>query len=161
MLKIRAGTGYDIHRLETGEGLFIGGIKVSDELRSVAHSDGDVLIHALVDSLLGASGQPDIGDIYPDTETGFKGIPSSRLLEDTMNRLDTLGFRVVNMDCTIVAQRPSLKNYKPLIRANLSRLLSIPEDSVGVKAKTREGLDSVGRGEAIECFCICMIRSKD
>lgn len=161
MLKIRAGTGYDIHRLETGEGLFIGGIKVSDDLRFVAHSDGDVLLHALIDSLLGASGQPDIGDIYPDTDTRYQDIPSSRLLEDTINRLDTLGFRVVNIDCTIVAQRPSLKSHKSLIRANLSGLLHIPEDSIGVKAKTREGLDSVGRGEAIECYCICMIRAKD
>ena len=161
MLKIRAGTGYDIHRLETGEGLFIGGIKVNDHLRFVAHSDGDVLLHALIDSLLGASGQPDIGELYPDTDSRYQGIPSSRLLKDTLQRLDSQGFRLVNMDCTIVAQRPSLKSHKDLIRTNLSSLLGISVDAIGVKAKTREGLDAVGRGEAIECYCICMIRAKN
>jgi len=161
MMKIRAGTGYDIHRLEKGSGLFIGGIKISEDLRFVAHSDGDVLLHALIDALLGASGQPDIGELFPDTDPKYRDVASSKLLLKTLNRLNDSGFEVVNIDCTIVAQRPSLQPHKPAIRANLAKLLGIPADAVGVKAKTREGLGAVGNGEAIECYCICMIRAGD
>lgn len=160
MLKIRAGTGYDIHRLERGGALYIGGIQVSHELHFVAHSDGDVLLHALIDSLLGASGQPDIGDLYPDSDPAYKGMASSVLLKNTLERLATADYEVLNVDCTVVAQQPSLQPFKPLIRDNLARMLKIPADAVGVKAKTREGLGEVGRGLAIECYCICMIRSR-
>ncbi|MBN1196817.1 MAG: 2-C-methyl-D-erythritol 2,4-cyclodiphosphate synthase [Candidatus Aminicenantes bacterium] len=160
MLKIRAGTGYDIHRLERGGDLVIGGIHVSNELHFVAHSDGDVLLHALMDALLGASGQADIGELFPDTDPRYRNISSSLLLKNVLERVHENGFEITNIDCTVVAQEPSLQPFKPAIRENLARLLKIPADAVGVKAKTREGLGAVGRVEAIECYCICMIRAR-
>ena len=160
MLKIRSGIGYDIHRVTEGNQLRIGGVEVSTELRFISHSDGDVLLHALIDSLLGAAGLPDIGELFPDSDPRYKGISSDILLKETMNRLTDSGFEIVNMDCTVVAQRPSLSPFKEAIRKNLSTLLQIPDNAVGIKAKTREGLGTVGEGDAIECYCISMIRAK-
>jgi len=138
----------------------IGGIQVSNDLHFVAHSDGDVLLHALIDALLGASGQPDIGELFPDTDPRYRNISSSTLLENVLLRLHENGFTIINIDCTVVAQKPLLQPFKPAMRENLARMLKIPADAIGVKAKTREGLGAVGRGEAIECYCICMIRAR-
>ena len=159
MLKIRSGIGYDIHRITEGDHLRIGGVEVSRELRFISHSDGDVLLHALIDSLLGAAGLPDIGELFPDVDPQYKDISSDILLTKTLNRLTDSGFEIVNMDCTMVAQRPSLSPFKEAIRKNLSALLRIPDNAIGVKAKTREGLGAVGEGDAIECYCISMIRT--
>lgn len=159
MLKIRSGIGYDIHRITKGNQLLIGGVEVSRELRFISHSDGDVLLHALIDSLLGAAGLPDIGELFPDSDPQYKGISSDFLLKEVLNRLTDSGFEIVNMDCTVVAQRPSLSPFKEAIRKKLSLLLQIPGNAIGVKAKTREGLGAVGEGDAIECYCISMIRA--
>lgn len=159
MLKIRSGIGYDIHRLAEGNSLIIGGIEVSRELSFVSHSDGDVLLHALIDSLLGAAALPDIGELFPDTDSRYKGISSELLLNETLKKVNASGFEIVNMDCTVVAQRPVLSPFKETIRKNLSTLLGIPADCIGVKAKTREGLGAVGQGDAIECYCISLIRA--
>jgi 2-C-methyl-D-erythritol 2,4-cyclodiphosphate synthase len=159
MLKIKSGIGYDIHRLEPGSGLFIGGVKVSDRLKFSAHSDGDVLIHALIDSLLGALGEPDIGEFFPNTDPQFKNINSIVLLQKTLKILQEKKFEIVNIDCVLIAEKPKISPYKKNIRSRLASLLGMAVEDINVKAKTKEKVDAVGRGEAVECFCICMIRS--
>ena len=158
MLKIRSGIGYDLHRLAGGKGLYIGGIKVSDELSFVAHSDGDVLIHALIDSLLGAMGEKDIGELFPNTDPRYKGIRSEVFLRETMQLLHDNKYEIMNVDCVVVAEQPSLGPFKGQIRSHLANIMQIPVANLNVKAKTKEKLDGVGRGEAVECFCISLIR---
>ena len=161
MLKIRSGIGYDIHRIENGNGLYIGGIKVSDHLTFIAHSDGDVLIHALIDSLLGASGEKDIGELFPDTDPAYKNISSIELLQKTKAVLSDQKVEIINIDCVVVAEKPKILPFKPRIRSQISTILGIPASDFNLKAKTKEKVDAVGRGEAIECFCTSMIRILD
>jgi 2-C-methyl-D-erythritol 2,4-cyclodiphosphate synthase len=159
MLKIRSGIGYDIHKITSGNGLYIGGVRVSDTLKFIAHSDGDVLLHALIDSLLGAIGENDIGEHFPDTDSRFREISSENLLDETLSLVKEKEFEILNVDCVVIAEQPKISSFKPQIRKNLADRLDIPESDINVKAKTREKLDAVGRGEAIECYCICMVRS--
>jgi len=163
MLKIRSGIGYDLHRIEAGDGLYIGGIKVSDTLRFIAHSDGDILIHALIDSLLGAVGEKDIGEHFPDTDDRYKNIRSTLLLEKTASLLKDKQFEIMNIDSVIIAERPKISPFKDRIRENIAAILGIPKDDFNVKAKTKEKTggdhDSENRGEAAECYCIAMVRS--
>lgn len=160
MLKIRSGIGYDIHKLTEGSGLYIGGVKVADQLAFIAHSDGDVLIHALIDSLLGAIGEDDIGQKFPDTDPKYKDIDSALLLRETAGLLLERKFEIINIDCVVVAEQPKLNVHKEAIRNSLASILNIPFDDINVKAKTKEKIetDAVGRGEAIECFCVSMVR---
>jgi len=158
-LKIRSGIGYDIHRIEAGSGLFLGGIKVSDTLRFVAHSDGDPLIHALIDSLLGAVGEKDIGEHFPDTDDRYKNIRSTVLLEKTAALLKEKNVEIMNIDSIIIAETPKISPFKDQIRDNIASLLGIPREDVNVKAKTKEKTGEVGRGEAMECYCVVMVRS--
>jgi len=158
MLKIRSGIGYDIHRVEKGSGLYIGGVKVASDLGCVAHSDGDVLIHALIDSLLGAAGEADIGEMFPDSDPAYKDISSAVLLKETLELLKKKQIEIVNIDCVLIAQRPRISPFKDAIKKHVSTLLDIPVEDFNVKAKTRELLDSVGRGEGIECYCISMLK---
>ena len=144
MLKIRSGIGYDIHRLEEGTGLYIGGVLVASDLGCVAHSDGDVLIHALIDSLLGASGEADIGEMFPDSNPAYKDISSAVLLKETLELLNKKQFEIVNIDCVLITQLPRISPFKEAIRKHVSTLLGIPVEDFNVKAKTREKLDSVG-----------------
>jgi len=116
MLKIRSGIGYDIHRLKDGDGLFLGGIKVSEELQFIAHSDGDVLIHALIDALLGASGNPDIGEMFPDTDNRYQNIKSELLLKKTLDILREKKYEIMNIDCVLIAQNPQLSEFKKRIK---------------------------------------------
>lgn len=161
MLKIRTGIGYDLHKLKSGNGLYIGGIRVSDHLSFQAHSDGDVLIHALIDSLLGAVGEKDIGELFPDTDPQFKGIRSAALLQETLNILKDRRYEIMNVDCVVLAEKPALAPFKSQIRSHVAQLLQIPVENFNMKAKTKEKVDAVGRGEAIECFCISLIRYLD
>lgn len=158
MIKIRSGIGYDIHALKTGDGLFLGGVKVSEELQFIAHSDGDVVIHALIDALLGAIGYHDIGEMYPDTDPQYHDIKSDHLLKNTLAILRKKKYKIMNIDCLLIAQKPRLSEFKKEIRKNISSILGIPAEDFNIKAKTKENLDAVGRGEAIECFCIAMVR---
>ena len=160
MIKIRSGIGYDIHRLGKGDALFLGGIKVSSSLKAKAHSDGDVLIHSLIDSLLGAMAEPDIGELFPDTDPGLQGVSSSVLLEQVRSLMENNGYEIINIDCVIITETPKISNFKKEIRENLARVLGIPISAINVKGKTKERLDSVGRGEAIESYAVSMIRSK-
>jgi len=159
MLKIRSGIGYDIHRVEKGSSLYLGGVQISNELRFVAHSDGDVLIHALIDSLLGAIGENDIGELFPDTDEHFKDIRSTLLLEETVKILKTKQFEIMNIDTVIIAQTPKISPFKEQIKKSIASILNIPVEDFNLKAKTKEEVDAVGRGEAIECYCISMVRS--
>ena len=158
MLKIRSGIGYDIHRVEEGTGLYIGGVKISDQLKFVAHSDGDVLIHALIDSLLGAIGEKDIGELFPDTDNRYKNIKSTVLLEKTLEILKEKNFEIINIDAVIIAETPKISPFKEKIKENIAAILGIAREDFNLKAKTKEKLGPVGRGEAMECYCISMVR---
>jgi 2-C-methyl-D-erythritol 2,4-cyclodiphosphate synthase len=161
MLKIRSGIGYDLHRMEKGDGLYLGGIQVSNEYRFIAHSDGDLLIHALIDSLLGAIGEKDIGELFPDTDSQYKNIRSTTLLEKTLKLLKQKNFEIINIDSVIVAELPKISPHKEEIKKNIASLLQIPEEDFNLKAKTKEKIGAVGRGEAMECYCVSMVRLKD
>jgi len=161
MLKIRSGIGYDIHRIEPGTGLKLGGILVADDIQFVAHSDGDVLIHAIIDSLLGVIGEKDIGEQFPDTDDKFKNIDSQDLLRETLLLVKEKQMEIQNVDCVVIAERPSLKPFKSEIKKNLTSIMNLESDDFNFKAKTKEKVGEVGRGEAIECFCVSLVRQLD
>ncbi len=160
MIKIRSGIGFDIHRLVPGDGLVIGGVKVSSSVRAEAHSDGDVLIHSLIDALLGAMGQPDIGELFPDTDPATKGISGAALLGRVKAMLDESGFEIINVDSVVVLEAPKITPFKAEIRKIMAGMLGIPQADFNVKAKSKEKMDAVGRGEAVECYSMAMIRCK-
>lgn len=159
MIKIRSGIGYDIHRLKAGNGLLIGGVKISESLMAEAHSDGDVLIHSLIDALLGAMGQPDIGELFPDSDPQFKGIASLQLLRRVKEILADNHFEILNIDCVLIIEIPKISSFKSEIKKNITATLQIPQTDFNIKAKTKEKIGAVGRGEALECFSTVLIRS--
>ncbi len=150
----RIGQGYDLHRLQPGGVLMIGGVKVSDEMSAIAHSDGDVLIHALVDAILGGIGEGDIGEHFPNTDPRWKNAASEIFLQRAIQEMRTEGYRIENADCLILAERPRLSTYKVPIRENLERLLGT---QVNVKAGTNEGVDAIGRGEALAAHVVVLL----
>lgn len=150
----RVGIGTDLHRTEAGRPLILGGVTIESPFGLAGHSDADVVLHAVIDALLGAAGQPDIGELFPDTDPKYRGADSRDLLKVALARIQAAGFAVVNVDVTIHAQRPKLSAHKNTIRGSLSKLLGIIGERIGVKAKTGEGLDAVGRGEAIGCTAV-------
>ncbi|MEN8153808.1 MAG: 2-C-methyl-D-erythritol 2,4-cyclodiphosphate synthase [Acidobacteriota bacterium] len=160
MLKIRSGLGYDIHRIKRGKGMYIGGIQVSEDLEFIAHSDGDLLIHALIDSLLGAIGEEDIGELFPDNDTKYKGIKSEKLLAKVKKIYEERNVEIINIDCVVITEVPKISPFKVQIRENISKLLSIEYSDFNIKAKTKEKVGEIGRGEAMECFCTSMVRFK-
>lgn len=150
----RIGLGTDLHRLESGGPLRIGGIDVPFDHHAVAHSDGDVVLHAVTDAILGAAGMPDIGERFPDNDPALKGADSQKLLAEVMADVRRRGLVPVNLDVVIHAQRPKLTAHKDAIRTRVAQLLGISVDCVAIKAKTNEGLDAIGRGEAIGCTAV-------
>ncbi len=155
---MRIGTGWDLHKLEEGRRLVIGGVLIDSPKGCVAHSDGDVLLHALCDALLGACGLDDIGTQFPDTNMSYKDISSFVLLEKVVSLVESKGFHVVNVDTTIILQSPKLGPYKNAIKENLASLLKIDVSNVGVKAKTAEGaLGEVGYGFAIIAQAVVLV----
>ena len=159
MIKIRSGIGYDIHRLKAGNGLFVGGVKISESLMAEAHSYGDVLLHSLIDALLGAMGQPDIGELFPNSDPQFKGIASLQLLRRVKEILADNHFEILNIDCVLIIETPQIAPFKSEIKKNITATLQIPQIDFNMKAKTKEKFDSIGRGEALECFTTVLIRS--
>ena len=157
----RVGIGTDLHRLACGRKLVLGHIHVEYELGPVGHSDGDVVLHAIIDAMAGAAGLPDIGEMFPDNDPAWKDVDSAVLLEKAREAVAGQGLQVVNVDVTIHLERPKLKPYKTLIRAEVARLLRLDADSVSIKAKTNEGVDAVGRGEAVACTAIVGLRSTE
>lgn len=145
----RVGFGYDSHRLEAGLKLRLGGVDIASDRGCVAHSDGDAVIHALCDALLGAAALGDIGTHFPDNDMAFKGIDSTVLLQRTVELLHQKGWQVHNADVTIVLERPKLVDYKPLMQKCLAELLQISIDAMSVKAKSNEGMGFTGHGEGV------------
>jgi 2-C-methyl-D-erythritol 2,4-cyclodiphosphate synthase len=158
MPNIRLGHGYDLHRLQQGGKLMLGGIEVANDLSPVAHSDGDVVMHALVDSLLGAMGWGDIGEHFPNTDPRWKDAPSRVFLEQVYGKVKAAGFQLVNADVTILAERPRLKDFKSQISDFLQDQLGGP---VNIKAGTNEGCDAIGRGEAIAAHAVVLLAAGD
>lgn len=155
---MRIGHGYDVHRLVEGRKLILGGVEIPYERGLDGHSDADVLLHAVMDALLGAAAMRDIGVLFPDTDEKFKGIDSMLLLEEVMCRITQKGYRVGNVDVTVLAQRPKLKPYIPRMIENLARVLMVDTDCVNVKATTEEGLGFTGHGEGIACHAVCLLK---
>jgi 2-C-methyl-D-erythritol 2,4-cyclodiphosphate synthase len=156
-MNLRIGQGWDSHRLIEGRPLVIGGVTIPHDKGEDAHSDGDVLIHALVDAMLGALALGDIGTHFPPSDPQFKNADSRQLLALVCDFCQKTGFRPVNVDTTVILERPRLANYIDAIRNSLSQCLGLAEERVSVKAKSAEGLDSVGRGEAIQALaCVLM-----
>ncbi len=154
---MRIGHGYDVHRLTEGRKLILGGVDVPFERGLDGHSDADVLVHALMDALLGAAGERDIGALFPDTDPRYEGISSMLLLREVMRRLGEKKLRVGNADVTVLAQRPKLKDHIPQMRENLARAMGVPVERVNVKATTEEGLGFTGSGEGIACHAVCLL----
>lgn len=154
---MRVGTGYDLHRLVDGRELILGGVKIPYEKGLLGHSDADVLIHAIIDSLLGAMGEKDIGTHFPDTDESFKNISSTLLLQKTMQIVQNNGYKIVNVDSNIICQKPKLMPYIDKMKEKLAPLLNIDESALSIKAKTNEGVDAIGLGEAIAAQCVCLI----
>lgn len=156
-VNFKIGQGYDVHRLAEGLPMWLGGVRIESPEGFVAHSDGDVAIHALCDALLGALALGDIGHHFPDTSDEFKGIDSKILLSRVMDLVRRQGYRVGNVDITIALQAPKIGGYVPLMRETLARLLEVGADCVSVKATTTERLGFVGRGEGCEVWAVCLL----
>lgn len=157
---MRVGIGYDVHALVPGRRLVLGGVEIPYELGLAGHSDADVLVHAIMDALLGAAGLGDIGRHFPDSDPRFKGISSLLLLEETAQKITAAGFAVNNIDAVLIAEKPRLATFIGAMQANIARVLQVPEHSVNVKATTTEGLGFTGRGEGIAAQAICSLRYK-
>ena len=154
---MRIGHGYDVHRLTRGRDLILGGVKIPYELGLDGHSDADVLLHAVMDALLGAAALRDIGYHFPDTDPTYKGADSMKLLEAVGQKLTAAGYRVGNIDVTMIAQKPKLKEYIPQMTQNIARALDIPVGRVNVKATTEEKLGFTGSGEGMSCHAVCLL----
>jgi 2-C-methyl-D-erythritol 2,4-cyclodiphosphate synthase len=155
----RSGIAYDLHRLETGRPLMLGGIEVPFDKGPMGHSDGDVLAHAICDALLGAAGLDDIGTHFPDTDPQWKGASSLRFLEHTRKLLDEQKLRITHIDAVVVTEKPKLAPHFPAMREALARALGVRAGQINLKAKTNEGVDAVGRGEAIAAHAIATVES--
>ncbi|MBR9936142.1 2-C-methyl-D-erythritol 2,4-cyclodiphosphate synthase [Oscillospiraceae bacterium Marseille-Q3528] len=155
---MRAGLGYDVHKLVEGRDLILGGVKIPYEKGLLGHSDADVLLHAIMDALLGAAALGDIGRHFPDSDPAYKGISSIKLLEHVGNLLEEHFYVVENIDATIIAQRPKMAPYIEQMRKNIADTLGLDVDQVNVKATTEEGLGFTGTGEGISSQAICSLR---
>lgn len=154
---MRIGHGYDVHRLVEGRLLILGGVTVPYEKGLDGHSDADVLLHAVMDALLGAAALRDIGYHFPDTDMRYKGADSRALLRAVKEKLDAKGYRVGNVDVTMIAQRPKLKPYIPAMISNIAADLGVEEDRINVKATTEEQLGFTGNGEGMSCHAVCIL----
>ncbi len=155
---MRIGFGYDSHRFEEGRPLVLGGVRIPDAPGLKGHSDADVLIHAVIDALLGAAALGDIGSHFPDTDPKWKGADSAKLLEQVVAEVAAAGYAVGNVDATVICERPRLRPHVEAIRARLAKLLQTDISSVSVKGKTNEKMDDVGAGVGIEVHCVALLR---
>lgn len=154
---MRIGHGYDVHRLVPGRDLILGGVKIPYALGLDGHSDADVLLHAVMDALLGAAALRDIGYHFPDTDPAYKGANSLELLKIVGQKLTAAGYRVGNIDVTMIAQKPKLKDYIPTMAENIAAALGIGAGQVNVKATTEEHLGFTGTGEGMSCHAVCLL----
>lgn len=153
----RIGIGYDIHKLISGRDLIIGGVKITHEKGLLGHSDADVLIHALIDAMLGALALDDIGTLFPDTDANYKNIDSTILLKKVVGLVMAKGYSIVNIDSNIIAQEPKMMPYIPKMKSALAKILEIEPNDVSIKAKTKENLDAVGQKLAIEANAVVLL----
>ncbi|CUT01862.1 2-C-methyl-D-erythritol 2,4-cyclodiphosphate synthase [Candidatus Chrysopegis kryptomonas] len=158
---MRVGIGYDIHPLVEGRKLYIGGVEIPSEKGSLGHSDGDVLIHAICDALLGAIGYGNIGELFPDTDEKFKDAKSEIFLKEVKKILDEKNFEIVNIDSTVILEEIKLSPFVEQIKNRLSSILDLSSDKISVKPKRNEKFDSLGKGEAIACFVVVMVKLKN
>ena len=154
---MRIGHGYDVHRLVEGRDLILGGVKIEYSLGLQGHSDADVLLHAVSDALLGAAGLGDIGRHFPDTDPAYKGADSLELLRIVGQKIAYAGYRVGNIDVTMIAQKPKLKDHIPQMEVNIATALGMDTGKVNVKATTEEHLGFTGRGEGMSCHAVCLL----
>jgi 2-C-methyl-D-erythritol 2,4-cyclodiphosphate synthase len=157
----RIGHGYDLHRLVEGRRLVLGGLEISHSRGLLGHSDADVVLHAVSDSILGALGAGDIGEHFPDSDERYRGIASSELLKQIVALMAGRGWRVGNLDVTVHAEQPRLGPHREAMRERIATLLDVPAERVNIKAKTNEGLDAVGRGEAIAATAVVLLEAVD
>ncbi len=157
---MRVGHGYDVHRLVEGRKLILGGVEIPWDKGLLGHSDADVLLHALMDAMLGAAALGDIGRHFPDSDERYAGADSLRLLKEVSRLLSDAGYRLVNADCTILAQRPKLMPHIPEMRANIARALGADVDAISVKATTEEGLGFTGDGSGIAAHAVVLIERR-
>ena len=157
---MRIGHGYDVHRLVEGRDLILGGVKIDFELGLLGHSDADVLLHAVSDALLGAAGLGDIGRHFPDTDPKYKGADSRVLLRHVVKLVVEHGYRISNVDVTMIAQKPKLKDHIPQMVRNIAADLQIPESRVNVKATTEEKLGFTGTMEGLRCHAVCLLEER-
>ena len=154
---MRIGHGYDVHKLVEGRDLILGGVKIAYEKGLLGHSDADVLLHAVSDALLGAAGLGDIGRHFPDTDPQYKGADSLMLLREVYRKISEKGFRVGNIDVTMIAQKPKLKDFIPQMQENIAAAVGVAPDRVNVKATTEEKLGFTGSGEGMACHAVCLL----
>lgn len=154
---MRIGHGYDVHKLVEGRDLILGGVKIPYEKGLLGHSDADVLLHAVSDALLGAAGLGDIGVHFPDTDPKYKGADSLLLLQTVGQKVKAQGYRISNIDVTMIAQRPKLKDYIPQMVRNIARVLELEPSRVNVKATTEEKLGFTGEGLGMSCHAVCLL----
>lgn len=157
---MRIGHGYDVHRLVPDRALILGGVNIPWELGLDGHSDADVLLHAVMDALLGAAALGDIGRHFPDTDPTYKGISSMKLLETVAEKINAAGYRVGNVDVTMIAQKPKLKDHIPQMQKNIAAALHTEESRINVKATTEEHLGFTGTGEGMACHAVCLLEEK-
>ena len=157
---VRVGMGYDLHRLVRGRALVLAGVRIEYEFGLAGHSDADVVLHAVTDALLGAAGLPDIGEMFPDTDPRYKDADSRVLLAAALDAVEAKGFAVGNVDVIVHAERPKLSAHKRAMRESIAGVLGVAVEDVNVKAKTNEGVDAVGRGEAIACTAVACVRRR-
>jgi len=155
----RVGIGYDIHRLEEGRKLILGGVAIEFHKGLIGHSDADAVLHAVIDALLGAAGLPDIGELYPDTDPAYQDADSRELMSDTMKRLGEKGLVVGNIDLVIHAEAPRMSPHKSRVAASIAELVGVQVGQVSVKAKTNEGMGPLGMADAIACTAVALVRS--
>ena len=158
---MRIGHGYDVHRFTEGDYVVIGGVKIPYEKKFLAHSDGDVLIHAICDALLGAAGEKDIGNLFPDNDPAYKNIDSKLLLKRVNDVISSKGLAIEYIDCTIVAQAPKMAVHIQSMREALANTLDIPVDLINVKATTEEKLGFTGNKEGIAAHSVCLLKNKE
>ena len=158
---MRIGHGYDVHRLVEGRDLILGGVKIDYEKGLLGHSDADVLLHAVSDALLGAAGLGDIGRHFPDTDPKYKGADSLELLREVYRKISEKGFRVGNIDVTMIAQKPKLKDYISQMQENIAAAVNVSPERVNVKATTEEKPGFTGTGEGMACHAVCLLEEME
>ncbi|MBP5201877.1 2-C-methyl-D-erythritol 2,4-cyclodiphosphate synthase [bacterium] len=157
---MRIGQGFDVHKFENGRELWLGGVKIENHIGLAGHSDADVLIHAVIDALLGACGTGDIGELFPDSDDTFKGIRSTILLEKVVSRVESAGYKIINVDSVIICETPKILPYKTKMRETLAGIMKIPLDRVMIKGKTTEKLGFTGRKEGIAAMAVALLEDR-